>query len=85
MFQICKIFADGEFLRRKINYNSEENIMASLPRDIHGAPPESLVVKVAEVMGNFKTLQKMVLFWCRVVTEVRITPYEISILCCFMN
>jgi len=44
-----------------------------LPRDIHGAPPESLVAKLAEVIGNLKTLQEMALFWCRVVAEVSLT------------
>lgn len=67
---ICKIFAEGNFLRRKTGYGSEATIVTSLPRDIHGAPAESLVVKLAEVIGSFKTLQKMVLFWCRVVAEV---------------
>lgn len=67
---ICKIFAEGEFLKRKINSNSEENSIASLARDIHGAPPESIVVKLAEIIGNFRCLQKMALFWCRVVVEV---------------
>lgn len=44
--------------------------MTSFPREIHGAPPESLIVKVAEVIGSFKTVRKMALFWCRVVAEV---------------
>lgn len=43
----------------------------TLPREIHGAPPESLIVKVAEVIGSFKTLRKMALFWCRIVAELR--------------
>lgn len=67
---ICKMFAEGEFLRRKINSNSEETSITSLPREIHGAPPESIVVKLAEIIGNFKSLRKMALFWCRVVFEV---------------
>ena len=67
---ICKIFAEGNFLRRKISYDSEATTVTSLPRDIHGAPAESLVVKLAEVIGSFKTLRKMVLFWSRVVAEV---------------
>ncbi|RDX97105.1 Rab3 GTPase-activating protein catalytic subunit, partial [Mucuna pruriens] len=62
---------EEEFLRRKINSDPEETSISSLPRDIHGAPPESLVVKLAEVIGNFKTLQEMALFWCRVVAELR--------------
>ncbi|KAF3971335.1 hypothetical protein CMV_005064 [Castanea mollissima] len=62
--------AEGNFLRRKISYDSEATTVTSLPRDIHGAPAESLVVKLAEVIGSFKTLRKMVLFWSRVVVEV---------------
>ncbi|KAF7815840.1 rab3 GTPase-activating protein catalytic subunit [Senna tora] len=65
------LYPEGEFLRRKINYGSEETDISSLPRDIHGAPPESLIVKLAEVIGNFKNLRKMALFWCRVVVELR--------------
>ena len=67
---MCKIFAEGNFLRRKISHDSEATTVTSLPRDIHGAPAESLVVKLAEVIGSFKTLRKMVLFWSRVVAEV---------------
>ncbi|KAM3744198.1 hypothetical protein ACB098_06G034200 [Castanea mollissima] len=63
--------AEGNFLRRKISYDSEATTVTSLPRDIHGAPAESLVVKLAEVIGSFKTLRKMVLFWSRVVAELR--------------
>ncbi|KAL5177994.1 Rab3 GTPase-activating protein catalytic subunit [Glycine soja] len=62
---------EGEFLKRKINSDPEETFISSLPRDIHGAPLESLVVKLAEVIGNFKTLQEMSLFWSRVVDELR--------------
>lgn len=67
---ICKIFAEGNFLRRKISIGSEATTITSLPRDIHGAPPESLVVKLAEVIGSFRTLRKMVLFWCRAAAKV---------------
>ncbi|XP_068338219.1 uncharacterized protein [Pyrus communis] len=63
--------AEGNFLRWKIDSGSEAVTPASLPRDIHGAPPESLVVKLAEVIGSFRTLKKMTLFWCRVVVELR--------------
>lgn len=77
---ICKIFAEGDFLRRKINSNPEGNDMTSLPRDIHGAPPESLVVKLAEIVGNYKTVRKMALFWCRVVEEVCLTKKELLVM-----
>ncbi|ESW14296.1 hypothetical protein PHAVU_008G269100 [Phaseolus vulgaris] len=67
---------EGDFLTRKINSNIEEIVMTSLPRDIHGAPPESLVVKLAEIIGNYKTVRKMALFWCSVVAELRKLWYE---------
>ncbi|KAK7385969.1 hypothetical protein VNO78_31980 [Psophocarpus tetragonolobus] len=62
---------EGDFLRRKIISNLEETAMTSLTRDIHGAPPESLVVKLAEILGNYKSLRKMALFWCRIVAELK--------------
>ncbi|KAF7831352.1 rab3 GTPase-activating protein catalytic subunit [Senna tora] len=71
-FLINSLFdPEREFLRRKINSNSEETSVTSLPREIRGAPLESIVVKIAEIIGNFRSLRKMVLFWCRVVVEVR--------------
>lgn len=66
----CKIFADGNFLKRKIGSGSEAISVTSFPRDIHGAPPQSLIVKLAEVIGSFKNVKKMALFWRRVVAEV---------------
>ncbi|PIA28787.1 hypothetical protein AQUCO_06600002v1 [Aquilegia coerulea] len=59
---------EGHFPRR--NYGSGSAI-ASLPREIHGAPPEGFVVRLSEIIGSFKTLRKMALFWCQVVTELR--------------
>ena len=67
---ICKICAGGDFLKRSITSGSEGTIAASLPRDIHGAPPDSLLVKISEVIGSFRSLRKMTLFWCRIVDEV---------------
>lgn len=69
-FNICEIFTDGQLLKRNKNSGSDAITMTSFPRDIHGSPPESLIVKVAEVIGSFRTLRKMVLFWSRVVAEV---------------
>ncbi|KAF5178299.1 Rab3 gtpase-activating protein catalytic subunit, partial [Thalictrum thalictroides] len=57
---------EGHFPRR-IYGSSSAN--ASLPREIHGAPPEGFVVRLSEIIGSFKTLRKMALFWCQVVTE----------------
>ncbi|XP_023521287.1 rab3 GTPase-activating protein catalytic subunit-like isoform X1 [Cucurbita pepo subsp. pepo] len=63
--------AGGDFLKRSITSGSEGTIAASLPRDIHGAPPDSLLVKISEVIGSFRSLRKMTLFWCRIVDEMR--------------
>ncbi|KAH9803825.1 Rab3 GTPase-activating protein catalytic subunit [Citrus sinensis] len=64
--------AEGNFLRRKICMDSEAVAnMTNLPREIHGAPPESFIVKLSEVIGSFKNLRKMALFWCKVVAELR--------------
>ncbi|XP_057486416.1 uncharacterized protein LOC130772543 isoform X1 [Actinidia eriantha] len=50
--------------------------MASLPKDIHGAPPQSFVIKLSEVIGSLKTLRKMALFWYKVVAELRRLWFE---------
>ncbi|XP_020239432.1 rab3 GTPase-activating protein catalytic subunit isoform X1 [Cajanus cajan] len=63
--------SEGDFLSRNINSKLDKTAMTSFPRDIHGAPPESLVVKLAEILGNYKSVQKMAIFWCRVVAELR--------------
>ncbi|GAU20450.1 hypothetical protein TSUD_130080 [Trifolium subterraneum] len=69
---ICSLFdPEGDFLRRKINSKPEEIDVTSFVKDIHGAPPESLVVKLAEVIGSFKTLREMAFFWCWFVAELR--------------
>ena len=54
--------------------------MTSLLRDIHSAPPESLVVKLAEIIGNYKIVRKMALFWCSVVAEVCLSSKEFPVL-----
>lgn len=72
------MFSEGNFLRRKIGLDSEAFTTTTLPREIHGAPPESFLVKLSEVIGSFKTLRKMALFWCKVVTEVS-APHRASI------
>lgn len=64
---ICKKFAEGKFLKRNISSGLEQ---LSMSRDIHGAPPESLLAKLSEVIGSFKTLRKMAFIWCKIVDEV---------------
>ncbi|MBA0625422.1 hypothetical protein Godav_010621, partial [Gossypium davidsonii] len=62
----------GKFLQRKLVSDSN-TCTPKIPfiKDIHGAPPHGFVVKLSEVIGSFRSLHKMALFWCRVVIELR--------------
>lgn len=67
----CKIFAEGHISGRKTNCKLEINTtIASLIKDLHGAPPGSFIVELAEAIGCLKTIKRMASFWCRVVAEV---------------
>ncbi|KAF7141525.1 hypothetical protein RHSIM_Rhsim06G0219000 [Rhododendron simsii] len=64
--------AEGQFSGRKMGFVSDTPTnSASLPKDIHGSPPQCFVVKLSEVIGSFKTVRKMALFWYKVVAELR--------------
>ncbi|CAN0901008.1 Rab3 GTPase-activating protein catalytic subunit [Linum grandiflorum] len=63
-----KIFAEADFLRRNLGCSTES---LSFIKDIHGAPPESFLVKLSEVIGSFKTLRNMAILWCKTVAELR--------------
>ncbi|XP_042485226.1 rab3 GTPase-activating protein catalytic subunit isoform X2 [Macadamia integrifolia] len=63
--------ADGHLPRRKDASDSATATAPSLPRDVHAAPPDGFVVRLSEVIGTFKTVRKMALFWCTVVDELR--------------
>ncbi|KAH7662029.1 Rab3 GTPase-activating protein catalytic subunit protein [Dioscorea alata] len=66
------LFGSGEYMpKRKVS-----SCLATLPsmylsREIHSAPPESFVARLSEVIGGFKSLQKMASFWVCVVRELR--------------
>ncbi|KAG0483959.1 hypothetical protein HPP92_012043 [Vanilla planifolia] len=45
--------------------------MRFVPKEIRGAPPESFIVKLSEIIGGFRSLQKMASFWCCVTAELR--------------
>ena len=64
------MFAEGKCPGRTGVGSDVPTNMTSLPKDIHGAPPQSFVVKLSEVIGSLKTLRKMALFWYKVVAEV---------------
>ncbi|KAK4714921.1 hypothetical protein R3W88_020828 [Solanum pinnatisectum] len=59
--------AEGHFPGRKVDSASA----SSLPKDLHGAPPESFIVNLADVTGRMKSLRKMALLWCKIVAELR--------------
>lgn len=42
-----------------------------LPEEVHGAPPESFVAQLAEIMAGIKTEQGMGEFWLEVIKELR--------------
>ncbi|CAI9088363.1 OLC1v1022671C1 [Oldenlandia corymbosa var. corymbosa] len=64
--------AEGQFCWRNGDSEpGEHTVVPSLTKDIHGAPPESFVVKLSEAVGSLKTLRKMASLWCRVVVELR--------------
>lgn len=44
--------------------------VSSFPKDIHGAPPDSFIIKLSEAIGSLKTLKKMACYWLRIVAEV---------------
>lgn len=70
-FNFGKLFTDGNFLVRMIVSDLESPTnRASFAKDLHVAPPNSFVVKLAEVIGSFTTPSRMALFWCRIVDEV---------------
>lgn len=55
-------------------------------KDIRGAPPESFTVKLSEVIGGFKSMQKMASFWGCVIVEVSYLFYSLErILISFSN
>ncbi|KAM3396288.1 rab3 GTPase-activating protein catalytic subunit isoform X1 [Capsicum galapagoense] len=59
--------AEGHYPGRKVDFANA----SSLPKDIHGAPPESFIVNLADVTGRLKSLRKMALLWCKIVVELR--------------
>ncbi|XP_071692950.1 uncharacterized protein [Rutidosis leptorrhynchoides] len=63
---------EGHLSGRKTRRNLEANSnITSLIKDLHGAPPDSFVVELAEAIGCLKTIRKMASFWLRVVAELR--------------
>ncbi|CAO2835931.1 unnamed protein product [Amaranthus hypochondriacus] len=69
--------SQGLTLGRKVGFCVESlPSPRTFPKDVHGAPPQSLIVKVSEVMGSLKTLRKMALFWCGIIAQLRRLWFE---------
>ncbi|XP_038987771.1 rab3 GTPase-activating protein catalytic subunit-like isoform X2 [Phoenix dactylifera] len=69
---ICSLFKSEEHSPTRNNgFFSEILPTTTLLKDLHGAPPESFVVQLSQIIGCFKSLQKMALFWRRVIVELR--------------
>ncbi|ONK74943.1 uncharacterized protein A4U43_C03F11700 [Asparagus officinalis] len=69
---MCTLFdTEEEHSGRRNRADSGSPSIAYLSKDIRGAPPESFVVRLSEIMGGFKSLQEMALFWGYVVVELR--------------
>uniref|UniRef100_A0A7N0UW69 Rab3GAP catalytic subunit conserved domain-containing protein n=1 Tax=Kalanchoe fedtschenkoi TaxID=63787 RepID=A0A7N0UW69_KALFE len=67
---------DRSHQKRNMNSCYELVTSSSLPREIHGAPLESFILQISEIIGTFKTLRNMALFWLRIVNELRRLWYE---------
>nr|GLL22566.1 rab3 GTPase-activating protein catalytic subunit [Ipomoea trifida]GMC74536.1 rab3 GTPase-activating protein catalytic subunit [Ipomoea batatas] len=64
--------AEGHSPESRVENGSETSTNStSLPKDIHGAPPECFIIKLGKVIGSLKTLQRMALFWSKIVAELR--------------
>ncbi|XP_038981949.1 rab3 GTPase-activating protein catalytic subunit-like isoform X2 [Phoenix dactylifera] len=69
---ICSLFKSEEhFPLRNNGYFLEVLHTTSLLKDLRGAPPESFVVQLSQIIGGFKSLQKMASFWRCVIVELR--------------
>lgn len=74
---IGKLLVEGHSPERRVENGSETSTNStSLPKDIHGAPPECFIIKLAKVIGSLKTLQRMALFWSKIIAEV--SPRNLS-------
>ncbi|CAM8952958.1 unnamed protein product [Rhodiola kirilowii] len=67
---------DRPHQKRNISSCNEQDPSSSLPREIHGAPIDSFIIQISEIIGNFKALRHMALFWIRIVNELRRLWFE---------
>ncbi|KAJ0983032.1 hypothetical protein J5N97_011287 [Dioscorea zingiberensis] len=67
----CDMLAEENRLQSKIGSCLATLSTMNLSREIHNAPPESFVARLSEVIGGFKSLQKMGSFWLCVVRDLR--------------
>ncbi|CAM8949693.1 unnamed protein product [Rhodiola kirilowii] len=67
---------DRPHQKRNISSCNEQDPSSSLPREIHGAPIDSFIIQISEIIGNFKALRHMALFWIQIVNELRRLWFE---------
>ncbi|KAL3695573.1 hypothetical protein R1sor_009649 [Riccia sorocarpa] len=65
------LFEPGARHEEDVSMDSCNSARTRLPEEVHGAPPESFVVRLAEIIGTIKTGPKMAEFWLEVVKEFR--------------
>lgn len=65
-----KIFTEERHIGMRKMADSGIISIAYLSKDVRGAPPESFIVRLSEIIGGFKSTQKMASFWGYVVVEV---------------
>nr|XP_009397182.1 PREDICTED: rab3 GTPase-activating protein catalytic subunit [Musa acuminata subsp. malaccensis] len=69
---MCLLFkSEEQYLPWKSASGTEGSPMMTLLKDLHGAPPESFVVQLSLIIGDFKSLQKMALLWRSIIIELR--------------
>ncbi|XP_062187930.1 uncharacterized protein LOC133891235 [Phragmites australis] len=69
MYSLFKL--EEQFQHDGSQCNPELLHSTSLSKDLHGAPPESFVHELAEVIGSISSVHKMAFFWQSVVLELR--------------
>uniref|UniRef100_A0A0E0LL67 Rab3GAP catalytic subunit conserved domain-containing protein n=1 Tax=Oryza punctata TaxID=4537 RepID=A0A0E0LL67_ORYPU len=69
MYSLFKL--EEHFPHDKSQCNSELHHSVSLPKDLHGAPPESFTHRIAETIGKISSVYKMAYFWQSLVLELK--------------
>lgn len=69
-YLVHQLFNPEEELPRQDSTIASSSI-EYMPKDIHAAPPKSLVVRLSKITGSLKSVQKMASFWLGITAELR--------------